>query len=115
MLKLIQKIFSEKVYPTKWTINYLKPIYKKGNVRDTNNFRGLAIGSAFGKLYNIILLNRLMKYIGHRKLISPHQIWFMKNSSTSDHIFLLQTIIEKVVKKDKKKLYTAFIDFKKGI
>ena len=38
----------------------------------------------------------------------------MKNSSTSDHIFLLQTIIEKVVKKDKKKLYTAFIDFKKA-
>ena len=33
---------------------------------------------------------------------------------TSDHIFLLQTIIEKVVKKNKKKLYAVFIDFKKA-
>ena len=33
---------------------------------------------------------------------------------TSDHIFLLQTIIEKVVKKNKKRLYAVFIDFKKA-
>ena len=33
---------------------------------------------------------------------------------TSDHIFLLQTIIEKVVKKNKRRLYAVFIDFKKA-
>jgi hypothetical protein len=33
---------------------------------------------------------------------------------TSDHIFLLQTIIEKVVKKNKIRLYAVFIDFKKA-
>ena len=38
----------------------------------------------------------------------------MKGARTSDHIFLLQTIIEKVVKKNKKKLFTAFIDFSKA-
>ena len=38
----------------------------------------------------------------------------MKGSRTSDHIYLLQTIIEKVTKKNKRKLYTAFIDFKKA-
>ena len=38
----------------------------------------------------------------------------MKGSRTSDHIFLLQTIIEKVTKKNKGKLSTAFIDFKKA-
>ena len=38
----------------------------------------------------------------------------MKNARTSDHIFLLQTVIEKVVKKNKKKLFAAFIDFKKA-
>ena len=48
-----------------------------------------------------------------KKLLSPNQIGFMKGSSTADHIFLLQTIIEKVVKKKTKKLYVAFIDFKK--
>ena len=32
----------------------------------------------------------------------------------SDHIFLLHTIIEKVVKKNKKRLFAVFIDFKKA-
>ena len=47
-------------------------------------------------------------------MISPNQIGFMKGSRTSDHILLLQTIIEKIVKKNGGKLYTAFIDFKKA-
>ena len=39
----------------------------------------------------------------------------MKGYRTSDHIFLLQTIIEKVVKKSRnQKLFAAFIDFKKA-
>ena len=33
---------------------------------------------------------------------------------TSDHIFLLQTMVEKVVKNEKGRLYAAFIDFKKA-
>ena len=102
MLKLIRKIFSQNMYPDIWTINFLKPIFKKGLENDTNNLRGLAIGSSLGKLYSHILLNRLMIYIKDNNLISSNQIGFMKNAKTSDHIFLLQTIIEKVVKKNKK-------------
>ena len=38
----------------------------------------------------------------------------MTGAMTSDHTFLLQTLIEKEVKKGKKKMYAAFIDFKKA-
>ena len=111
MLNLVRVIFSESSYPEKWTLNFLRPIYKKGSAKNTNNFRGLAIGSVFGKLYSTILLNRLMRYIRGKQLISPKQIGFMKNAGASDHIFLLQTIIAKVVNKNKTKLYTAFYRF----
>ena len=47
-------------------------------------------------------------------MLSPNQIGFVKGKSTSDHIFLLQTLIEKVVKKGKSKMFVAFIDFKKA-
>ena len=114
LLKIIRIIFAEHIYPSKWNVNFLKPIHKKGKTTDPDNYRGLAIGSAFGKLFSIILLNRLMKYIKQKHLISPNQIGFMKGCGTPDHIFLLQTIIEKVVKKGKKRLYAAFIDFKKA-
>ena len=55
-----------------------------------------------------------MTYIQDKNLISPHQVGFMKNSATSDHIFLLQTVIDKIVKKNKNKLFAAFIDFNKA-
>ena len=111
---LLSKIFSEHIYPRDWTINFLKPIFKKGKSDDPDNFRGLAIGSAFAKLFSHILLKRLTKFIDQKKLLSPNQIGFMKGKSTSDHIFLIQTLIEKVVKKGKNKLFVAFIDFKKA-
>ena len=101
-------------YPSKWTTNFLKPIYKKGGVTDPGNYRGLAIGSALPKLFSLILLKRLTNYMASKTFLSPNQIGFMKGSTTSDHIFLLQTIIEKFVKKNKNKLYAAFIDFRKA-
>ena len=57
LLRLLNKIFSEHIYPSSWTVNFLKPIFKKGDTDDTINFRGLAIGSAFAKLFSQILLN----------------------------------------------------------
>ena len=114
LLSLLNKIFSEHIYPSNWTVNFLKPIFKKGDTDDTDNFRGLAIGSAFAKLFSQILLKRLTTYISEKDLLSPNQGGFLKGKSTSDHIFLMQTIIEKVVKKGKQKLFAAFIDFKKA-
>ena len=112
LLKIIQGLFSKNAYPSEWTSNFLKPIYKKGETIDPDNYRGLAIGAALAKLYSLILLGRLTEYINKKDLLSVNQIGFM--TCTSDHIFLLQTIIQKVVKKNKKKLYAVFIDFKKA-
>ena len=112
--KIINNLFTSSIYPQQWHINFLKPIYKKGEHDNPNNFRGLAIGSAFSKLFSMILLKRLTIFVNSKKLLSPNQIGFSKGHNTSDHIFLMQTLIEKVVKRDKRKLYTAFIDFKKA-
>ena len=114
MLKLLNKIFSEHIYPTSWTINFLKPIFKKGDKEDPDNFRGLAVGSAFAKLFSQILLRRLTAFVNEKGLLSPNQGGFQKNMSTADLIFLLQTIIDKFVKRGKKKLFVAFIDFQKA-
>ena len=96
LLKILNKIFSEHIYPTSWTINFLKPIFKKGDKYDTDNYRGLAVGSAFAKLFSQILLRRLTPFINEKGLLSPNQGGFQKNMSTADliflSIFLLQTI-----------------------
>ena len=87
---------------------------KKGDTDDTHNFIRLAIGSALAKLYSLIMLKSLTDYVVTNKLISPNQIGFMEGFRTSDHILLLQTTIEKVVKKNRKKLFCAFVDYKKA-
>ena len=114
LLRLFNVIFSEHIYPSQWALNFLKPIFKKGCTTDPENFRGLAVGSAVAKLFSFILLKRLVNFIEHKNLLSPKQIGFIKGRCTSDHIFFLQTVVEKVVKKGKKRLYAVFIDFKKA-
>ena len=52
LLKIIQGLFSKNAYPSEWTSNFLKPIYKKGETIDPDNYRGLAIGAALAKLYS---------------------------------------------------------------
>ena len=54
LLLLLNKIFSNHLYPSNWTVNFLKPIFKKGEIDDTENYRGLAIGSALAKLFSQI-------------------------------------------------------------
>ena len=114
LLKLLNGIFSRNLYPAGWNINFLKPIHKKGDILDPDNYRGIAIGSALAKLFSLILLNRLSKFIEDKRLISPNQIGFMKHCTTSDYVYLMKTLIEKTVKKERKKLYVSFIDFKKA-
>ena len=54
LLRLVNVIFIEQIYPTQWTLNFLKPIFKKGSTKDPDNYRGLAIGSTL--LLNCLVL-----------------------------------------------------------
>ena len=114
-LKIIfNTIFTNVSYPKIWAEKYLIPILKKGDNSDPHNYRGIAVGSSLSKLYSLILLNRLEKRLQTEKLLSPHQIGFIKGHRTADHIFVLSSIVNKIVKKERKNLYVAFIDFQKA-
>ena len=110
----LNKTFSEVKHPRDWSLNFLKTILKKGIASDPDNFRGIAIGSCIAKLFSLVLLGRLEKFVKENELISPNQIGFQKGHRTADHIFVLNSIINKIVKIEKKKLYTAFVDFRKA-
>ena len=67
-----------------------------------------------GKLFSLVLLERLEKRIQETHPLSENQIGFRKGYHTADHIFVINTIVSKVVKAEKKKLFSAFIDFEKA-
>jgi hypothetical protein len=47
-------------------------------------------------------------------IICPEQIGFSKDSRTSDHMFVLKTLIDKYTQQGSKHLYTCFVDFRKA-
>ena len=108
------KLFTHTYHPYSHSLNYLKPIYKKGDPYQPDNYRGIAIGSALAKTYELILLQRLENVIAKNNPISHNQIGFKKCHRTADHIFLLKSLVDKIVKTDRKKLFVAFIDFRKA-
>ena len=115
MFKLFfQKLFSLASHPVSFAYNFLKSLLKKGDPGDPDNYRGIAIGSMISKLFNLIILERLEKRIRKFHPLSPNQIGFKKGHRTSDHMFVLNSIVNKIVRKEKGKLFAAFIDFRKA-
>ena len=75
--------------------------------------RGIAVGSVVGKLFNLVLLSRLEKRIQTTNPISCNQIGFIKGHRTAAHIFALKSIVDKIVRVERR-LFVAFIDFRKA-
>ena len=88
-------------------------LFKTGDPYDTDNYRGLTINSCLGKVFNNIINNRLNKFLVDNNKITKEQIGFKKKARTSDHIFVMNVLLQKYTKL-KKKLYLCFVDFKKA-
>ena len=111
--KLFNKIFISGTFPTSWTRSTIVPIYKSGNLNDPDNYRGIAITSVLSKVFMSILTNRLRDWADDQGHIHEEQSGFRRGHSTIDNIFILHSVIEHHLLR-RKKLYVAFIDFKKA-
>ena len=89
------------------------PVPKKGDLANVNNYRGITL-SIFSKIYSLILEDRLRTWTENNNIIDDCQFGFRKNKSTIGCIFILQTIINSQLSR-KRKLYCAFIDFRKAL
>lgn len=114
IILIFNKCFSHSSIPSMWSMNFLISIFKKGDNYDPNNYRGIAIGSCLCKLFSLVLLERIEKKIASTQPISPNQIGFKAGHRTADHIFVINTLVNKIVRVEKKRLFIAFIDFHKA-
>ena len=73
-------------------------------IKSPDNYRGITILGCFGKLFTAVLNNRLNTYL--------ENMGFRKGYSTTDHIFNLKCPIDLYLFRGKK-LYCAFINYKK--
>ena len=69
--------------------------------------------SCFGKLFTVIVNERLKKWALQNDIVTDAQFGFKADYSTIDAIFILESFISKTLR-DKKKLYCAFVDLKRA-
>ena len=100
--------------PESWALGDILPIYKnKGSIKLSENYRPITLLSCLGKLFTSILNNRLNKFVEHYEIISHSQAGFRKGLSTTDNLFILQSLFD-ISKACKNKLFCAFVDFKQA-
>ena len=110
-VKLFNTVFDSGFIPSAWLEGIIRPIYKnKGDVKNVENFRPITILSCLGKLFTSMLNNRLTEFLDKNDSLSENQAGFRKGYGTTDHIFVLNSLIE-IMQKSEKKLFCAFIDF----
>ena len=109
--KLFNVIFDTGIMPNAWLEGIIRPIYKnKGDPKEANNYRPITILSCLGKVFTSVLNSRLTKFLDSNEIILENQAGFRKGYATTDHIFVLNALIE-IIKSRKQQLFCAFIDF----
>ena len=88
-------------FPQAWSESIIVPVFKKGNVSDPHNFRGISLISCFCKLFTSILNQRLLLWSNDNDIITDAQFGFQPNRGTAEAIFCLSTIIDTTLRKKK--------------
>ena len=107
---IINIVWIKKTIPDDWRRGIILPFWKnKGNKEVCSNHRGITLLSIPGKLFAMILLERIRPtFHNHRR---SEQAGFTAGRSTTEQIFAIRQIKEKS-KEFNKSTYIAFIDFK---
>ena len=96
--------------PTVWQEGEIIRLYKgKGTKGKCSNERGITLSSNFGKVYERIINERVIKNVN----LSESQAGGRKGTATVDHILLAKELIA-AAKRQKKDAYIAFLDVTKA-
>ena len=114
LFRFINLCLKKELVPQSWCFELINPIYKDGNMKDPDNYRGICISSALMKVLCMLLNNRVQIHCNQQSIINKNQIGFIKNHRTTDHLLTLKAVVNKYVTTGKNKLFACFIDFRKA-
>ena len=109
LLTLFNIIFNQSYYPLSWCYNKLVVLFKGGNRLSCDNYRGISIMDTLAKIYDTMILNRLLKWYN----IDKCQAGAQKGRSCLEQIITLRMLCDYALYK-KCKLYVLFIDYSKA-
>ena len=108
VLLLLMNIILLGAYPANLCISLMSALPKSGNLRLSDNYRGIQMQRLLANLYDRIICNRLLLWAN----VSDEQT-AQKGKSTIDQIFMLRIIIS-LIRNAKMPLYIGFFDLSKA-
>ena len=98
-------------FPDRWKLALVCPIPKEGNTTRIENHRPIALLSAFAKVFEQILFQRIQKYV--KPVISIHQHGFVQQKSTATNLSIITDVVAKTLDQGKQ-VDVIYIDFEKA-
>ena len=88
-------LFDRGIFPDSWCDSITMPLYKKGDINNTNNYRGISLSNISSKLFGTIIHHRLQEYVDFFNITGEQQAGLKRGYSTVDHMFTLLAFIQK--------------------
>jgi hypothetical protein len=101
------------VFPDEWKAAKVKPLNKKGDRYDIQNYRPIAIISVFAKLLERLMFNRFIPFLYDNKILTEAQKSFRKGKCIETVVQAFIEIIEEALDKGAHTIGT-FIDLIKA-
>ena len=109
--KLFTKCLKNREVPEEWNMATIILLHKKGDKSEINNYRPISLTSHMCKLFTRVIKNRIEKQLDEHQ--PREQAGFRSGYSTTDHLQVLNQVIEKS-NEYKEPLYIAFVDYEKA-
>lgn len=90
---IINQSLLQGIFPEKLKFGIIKPIFKKGDTKEMNNYRPIALLPTFSKILERVVYIRLVNYLETNNILNASQFGFRKGKNISQAIFdLIQTV-----------------------
>jgi exonuclease III len=91
LLILFNKSLSTGIFPRRWKIAHIIPIFKNGDKSRCENYRPISILSCFAKLFESVVYNHLYNFF--KPVISEKQHGFVKGRSTVTNLLVYKNYL----------------------
>ena len=86
-IRFSNKILESVVVPDDWALSIYRPLYKKGDKKDPNNYRGISLASCLCKLFTSLIAERIEKELENKQVLGQEQAGFRKNELLRSHLY----------------------------
>ena len=111
IFELLTEIWRERKVPNDWKKSVLVPLHKKKDQTVCDNYRGISLLSVPGKVFCLVLLNRLEHIIDPQ--LQETQCGFRRGRGTIDQIWVTRQIVEKA-NEYQSPIHLCFVDLTKA-